>query len=401
MPDLTDDGRTGFTTDQDVPTSSAAVPLLPSASPPEHRRRRAWLRSLAIASAAAFAGGVAVVAVQYGLSEMSAGYPPLVQALLCAPEGEQPAANLALAEQGGATVPVIQVAAGTSFECRIEAPGADYATWSLVGPRFGIRSGPLDSSLACQSPEDFAGQSTARLRLSACQRARLDDPGLYLVLVTVMGRGHPSVDRALLAIRVPEPPPPPPPTDAAPRRLRLTARLDLPERIEEVQRTAELSASFSEHGVLPQSRDFLRTIYRLSPEEEYVSASFRARSASNASAVRLAYAPRSRSVTASFTLRSGPVFDRWRGWVSGTAVVHVRRRQDAGDVTLPEVELDVPGRATLPLPEGLEAQRARILLQAPGTEANALASDGVMRIDGATITGRIAGGTLVLEATTD
>jgi len=297
---------------------------------------------------------------------------------------------------------LIEVPIATNFECRIEAPGADYATWSLVGPRFGVRSGPLDSGLPCQSPEDFAGQSTARLRLSACQRARLDGPGLYLVLVTVMGRGHPSVDRALLAVRVPAPPPALPSASAAPRQVRLTARLELPERMEDVQRTAELSASFSEHGLLPQSRDFVRTVYRLPPEEEYVSASFRARSASNASSVRLEFAPRSRSVTASFTLRSGPVFDRWRGWVSGTAVVRVRRRQHAGDVTLPEVELDVPGRATLPLPEGLDAENARILLRRTSTEAQvALAFGAAARFEGATITGRIADGALVLEAVLD
>lgn len=385
--------------------SSGAMPPASFPVPPDRRRRRAWLRSLAIASMAAFAGGVAVVAVQYGLGQVSAGYPPLVQALLCAREGEPPSADLAPAERGGGILPVIQVAAGGSFECRIEAPGADYATWSLVGPRFGVRSGPIDSGLPCQSPEDFAGQSTARLRLSACQRAQLDAPGTYLVLVTVMGRGHPSVDRAMLAIRVPAPPPPPPPPEvaAAPRTLRLSAVLDLPERTEEVRRSAELSASFSEHGLLPHGRDFVRTVYQLAPGEEFVAASFRARSASNASAVRIAYLPRTRAVTASFTLRSGPILDRWRGWVSGTVEVRVRQQQKAGDVTLPEFELGVPGQATLPLPVGAETDGARILLRPAGTEveAVALAPGGSARLDGAMIKARIADGALMLEAAAD
>src|SRR5262249_37546932 len=158
-----------------------------------------------------------------------------------------------------------------------------------VGPKSGTRSGPLDAALDCQSPEDFATQSTERLKLAACQRVRLDEPGLYLVSVTVMVRGHPSVDRATLAIRVP-PADAPAPEPALPS-MRLIVSLALPAREVEMERRAELSDTFSEHGLLPQRRSFVRTVYQLAAGEEFVSATFRARSADNASAVQVAYVP--------------------------------------------------------------------------------------------------------------
>jgi hypothetical protein len=365
---------------------------------PEHRRRStATVRALGIASIAAFAGGVAVVGVQHGVGRVSASYPPLVQALLCAPEGERASATLVLGEQSGTVLPIVEVASDTVVECRIEAPGAEYATWSVIGPRAGVRSGPLDSSVPCQSPEDFAGQNTAELRLSSCQRARFDRAGLYMLSAVVMARGHPFVDRGSLAIRVT--PREEPPAAPVAKRTRVVATLSIPARQAEVEHKAQLSADFSEHGLLPQSRDFVRTVYRLKPGEEYLSGSFRARSAENASEVTLAYDRKTRAVTASFTLRSGPVIDRWRGWVSGTAVIRLRRAEEAREITLPEATLDVPGRASLPLPEGLQIENARLRLRQPDNEEVVeLTLDGKARVGPVMVSARIEEGALLLDA---
>lgn len=360
----------------------------------EQRRRRTALRSLGIASGAAFAGGVAVVGVQYGLGLVSAGYPPVVQALICEAEGGSSGAAVALASDLGSVVPIIEFAAGSTVACRIDAPGADYATWSVIGPAGGTRSGPIDSTLPCQSPADFANQDVSTLRLSACQRMRVERPGLYLLAVTVMLRGQHATDRARLVIRVA-----PEAVTAGPRRERLQVTLRLPSMETEQAREVDLSASFGEHGLVPQSRNFERTVYRLAPGEEFVSAAFRVRSAANASAVRVAYVPQTRAVTASFTLRSGSIIDQWRGWVSGTVAITVRRQEQAREVELPEADLAVPGRADVPLPEGVDAARARILLRRPETAAAIeVEPGGAAQLDRARISTRISNGTLVIEA---
>ena len=368
-------------------------------SPKHGRRRRAAMRSLGIASAAAFAGGVAVVGVQFTLGLVSAGYPPVVQALLCGTEDGEAFGTAAVATAGGAMVPVVEVPAGSILVCRIEAPNADYATWSVLGPVSGSRSGPLDTTLPCQSPASFAGQDPALLRLSACQGMRAERPGHYLLGVTVMLRGQHSADRARMLIRVVAPPAPAAEA-GAPRRERIAVRLRLPAMQAQETRQANLSASFGEHGVLPQSRDFERVVYRLAAGESYLGASFRARSAANASAVRLAYDPDARAVKAAFTLRSGPFFDRWRGWVTGTVAVQVRIAQPAREIDLPEAELLVPGVAELPLPEGLDATGATVLLRGGGAAAE-LPLGGTARLDGAQVTARIAAEVLRLEATAD
>lgn len=87
------------------------------------------------------------------------------------------------------------------------------------------------------------------------------------------------------AILAPETPPPS--ATAARRTMRLAPALDLPERTGEVGRTAQLSASFSEHGLFTQSRDFVRTAYQPATCKKVCAASFRARSVVNASALRL------------------------------------------------------------------------------------------------------------------
>jgi len=362
------------------------------------RRRRAWLRSLGIASAAAFAGGVAVVGVQFTLSHVSASYPAAIHGLTCGVEQPGTTQMQTTTEDAATAVPVVRLVSGEPYVCRIEAPAADYAAWSIFGPASGTRSGPLDGSLPCQSAADFAAQDPAHLRLSPCQKGRAGAPGMYLLSVKVMVRGQPVVDSMTIAIHVV-------PADgsgqsAARHAVRVATSLQLPARTEEQTRSADLSARFSEHGLLPQRRSFTRTVYRLEPDEEFASAGFQARSASNASAVQLAYVPQSRSVTASFTLRSGPLIDRYQGWVSGTVAVRVRRQEAAREVPLPEAELRVPGRIEIPLPDGLDTSDARILLRRAATEevAVSLAAGTPARFVGARVTARFTAEALVLEA---
>jgi hypothetical protein len=363
----------------------------------EARRRRAALRSLLIASAAAFAGGVAVVLVQLGVGLVSAGYPPAVQSLVCTPVEAPPAAPPSLSVEGDTIVPLVQFFVGTQVECRIDAPGADYATWSVVGPIAWVLSGPLDTSRACQTRDEFARQDPAHLRLSNCLRLRATQPGLFLVSVTVMQRGLHGFDRVRLAVRIlPAPAAAPEP---GPAHARLEATLRIPAATVGVTRDADLSASFREHGLLPESRSFVRTVDRLAPEESFVSATFHARSAANASPVTIAYAPDQRAVTARFTLRSGPIFDRWSGWVSGTVSISLMRQQPAREVALPEMSLAVPGTATLPLPEGVSADGAEIVLRRPETGSAVTVKPGETAVlDQVRMTARLSEGGLVVEA---
>lgn len=88
------------------------------------RRRCAGLRSLAIGTTAAIAGGLAVVGLQYGLGRVSAGYPPVVHALLCEAEGKTDTAALAMASESSAVMPVAEFLSGSPVSYRIDAPGA-------------------------------------------------------------------------------------------------------------------------------------------------------------------------------------------------------------------------------------------------------------------------------------
>lgn len=376
---------------------------VPSSSPEtiETRRRRTAFRSLGIASAAAFAGGIAVFGLQYALGLISAGYPPTVQGLACTVEGERQSGLVTVSSEGGGLLPLSEFPAGSFITCRIEAPGADYATWSVVGPETGVRSAPLDPQLPCQSPEAFAEQDASLLRLSACQRFQARQPGLYLLSVTVMQRGHQVVDRMRMLIRVVPPAVAPSPT-ASPLSERLSVTLRLAATRTEQQREADLSASFAEHGLRPQSRTFERVVYRLAPDETFLGATFRARSAANASAVELRHVPENGTVTARFTLRSGPIIDRWRGWVSGTVAVRVEQRRPARDVPLPDTDLPVPGRVELPLPEDVDATEAVILLHRPDEASIVeITPGGSARLERARVTAQVAEGRLILETVPD
>jgi hypothetical protein len=186
---------------------------------------------------------------------------------------------------------------------------------------------------------------------------------------------------------------------AGPQAARLAATLRFPAQRRQLTQEADLSASFREHGLLPESRSFSRTVYRLAPEEQFISASFQARSAANASPVTLAYAPDTRAVTARFTLRSGPIVDRWSGWVSGTVVIQLVREDPAREIALPEASLGVPGRVSIALPERVEGADLRILLKRPESGSTIeLAPGAAGMLDAVRMAARIEGDSLVIEA---
>ena len=196
-------------------------------------RRAAW-RSILVATGGAFIGGVAVFGVQHGLTLISARYPPLVQAMQCeAPQhagGGRACCSAAAAparlrlgeEDTGVMLPAVP--AGAEVTCRLDAPGADYAAWSVSGTRMQFRSGPLDFNGECQSAETFAGQRAEALAVSACQRFTLAEPGLHLITVKVMARGVAALDRGQVAYVARREAPPPP------AATRLQAMLLLPAR---------------------------------------------------------------------------------------------------------------------------------------------------------------------------
>jgi hypothetical protein len=367
-----------------------------TAPPTPSRRHRAAMRSLWIASAAAFAGGVGVVLVQYALGRASANYPPVVHALSCEAEGERNPPPLTLHGEGGNMVPIFEFTVGTRIACHIEAPGADYAAWSVQGPSTGQRAGVLDPSLPCQSREDFANQSAADLRLSPCQTIRVERPGLYLLSVTALVRGNQAVDRARIALRIL---PAPSAEPDEPHTEQFTVTLRQPPSVIEQVREENLSASFGEHGLLPQSRNFDTVVYRLAEGETYVSSAFRLRSASNASAVRLSYNARQRAVVASYTLKSGPLIDRYRGWITGTVEVKVKREIPAREVTLPVANLALPGSVELPLPDDIAPERSVIELRKTGAEQAFVVQPGIpSHLPGAAVTIRLHDGKLILDA---
>jgi hypothetical protein len=109
--------------------------------------------------------------------------------------------------------------------------------------------------------------------------------------------------------------------------------------------------------------------------------------------------PQSRSVVARFTLRSGSLIDRWRGWVSGTVIVRIREQSPASEVDLPEVVLPVPGRVEVPLPTEADPAWAHIMLRRPATGSMAeILPYGSVSLDRARISARLSEGRLLLEA---
>ena len=382
-------------------------------------RRIAGLRNLLVGTVAAFGGGALVVGVQAVLARAGARYPPIVQGLHCnfirpagpgattadvVPEAEIGAdsAELAVPQgQGSRLLPVIT--AGDEMTCHADAPGADYAAWSVAGRFLQYRSGPLEPTLSCQNQDAFAAQSPDDLRLSTCQRFTLTDPGVYTLVVKVMARGFGGVDREQLQFRVrPAPPAAAAPAPEPPIGTRVTTKLLLPARKLTQERSVPVSESLNEHGLLPSSRDYSWVVYRLAAGESYVSARFQANSASNASKTKISYQPNARTVSVSFTLRSGPFMDRWRGWLSGSVVIKLSRQDPARTVDLPDIDLQVPGEARARLPDNVPADRlgdARLALvrSETGTSREVALGEKLM-LDDVELSATVLEGNLVIDA---
>lgn len=342
--------------------------------------RRIWVRSTIIATAGAFLGGVAVIGAQYFLLAISTGYPPFVQSIRCQalgdphalPEAEAPAIAMfgagamasGLPEDGGPLL-LPSVVAGATISCTVEAPGADYAAWTMGGPRPDYRAGPLDSDASCQGRETFTSQGAQGLRVSACQNYVLAVPGLHLLSVKVMSRGAPAVDRGQIAVLVRAPPPPPP----AAQRIQATV-VTMPHTAA-LERRQTISQTLSERGLLPTDRSYARVVYRLAPGERFLDARFEPRNAAHASAVRVGLDADGMTVRARFALRSGPIIDRYNGWLNGDAVVRVEVSQPGDAIELPEAVLPVPGSVLLRLPVGVAVTQVRLRRPDTGAQAEA------------------------------
>jgi hypothetical protein len=353
------------------------------------RLRRAGFRSVGVATAGAFAGGVLVVGLQIAFSMVSARYPPIVQSVSCevaAPDGPPAALSEAMSE----------VATGAVVSCRIDAPGADYAAWSLTGPALQVRSGSLDADMDCQSEKDFGGQSADALRVSGCQSFTLANPGQHRLVVKVMARGLATVDRAELLLRARTPPPPPP---AGPASLVLRPTLLLPAVTAEQERRIAVSETLREHKLWPTNRDYSRVVYRLAAEETHVASSIQVSSAESASGMRVAYVAVSRAVALSFRLRSGPLIDPWRGWLSGTVLVQVKREEPAAEGAMAEQELPLPGLVSVPLPPEVQGRTPSAVRLAGAAGSVEVAPGGAATLGGMTVAARLDGKALVIEAT--
>jgi hypothetical protein len=356
-----------------------------------------------------------VVGAQTLISLAGAHYPPLVQGLHCnfvrpggqaegdgateadlGDAGALPAADA----QAGRIVPT--VTAGDDMDCRLDAPGADYAAWAVTGRVPQFRAGPLNPDMPCQDGQAFAAQNPDTLRLSMCQRFRLTQPGLYTLVAKVTARGSNMIDRGQMSFLVQPATPQPPPAPEPPIATRLKATLILPAQQVTQTRTVPVSEALSEHGLLPTSRDFVRTVYRLAPSETYVGSSFQAISASNASNTRVYYAPDRSAVMISFTLRSGPLVDKWRGWLSGNVVVRVGVMEDAQNVVLPDIDLKLPGQTELDLPDTVPVARLDgATLKLTRSETGSTGEEtlgGSVTLDDVRITSKVEGDKLMLEA---
>jgi len=366
-------------------------------------RRVAGVRSVIAGTAAAFTGGALVLALQAVFALVSVRYPPIIQGLHCNfarpsdPDGTDIGESAAEDQR---LLPTLTT--GDQVACHLDAPGADYAAWAVAGRDLRFRSGPLDSDLPCQDGEAFAAQSPDHLRVSLCQRFRLDDPGIYTLLIKVMARGSDSVDRAQLQFQVRQAPLPLPPVPEPPVATRLKAALLLPARTQTVDRVVPVSESLSEHGLLPTSRSYSRVVYRLSGNEEYLGSSFQANSASNASGTRVAHQRSSNGVTMAFTLRSGPFIDRWRGWLSGNVIIKLRRQEPAQTLDLADADLRLEGQTSLPLPanlsqEQLTGSKLRLTRSETSTVVEVEPGSSVT-LDNLDITPRVDGSSIVITA---
>nr|WP_294548955.1 serine/threonine-protein kinase [uncultured Rhodopila sp.] len=135
--------------------------------------------------------------------------------------------------------------------------------------------------------------------------------------------------------------------------VRLRATLLMPARPVTLERRVMVQELLTDHGLLPTTHAYMRTVYRLGTGESFGGASFQASNSNYASGVAMAYQPVPRAVTLSFSLRSGSFINPWPGSLSGVALVRVRRDEPKQEIELPDIALSLPGQASLKLAEPL------------------------------------------------
>jgi Trypsin-like peptidase domain len=78
-------------------------------------------------------------------------------------------------------------------------------------------------------------------------------------------------------------------------------------------------------GLTAASRDYAET-YTAQPGYKIIDFKFVPVSANNAIGPKIELAPDRESFTARYTLKSGPVFDRWRGWIEGQVLTRQEKK---------------------------------------------------------------------------
>ena len=142
-----------------------------------------------------------------------------------------------------------------------------------------------------------------------------------------------------------------PPLTAGPVRLRAT--LLTAARSVTLERRVMVQELLTDHGLLPTTHAYMRTVYRLGTGESFGGVSFQASNSNHASGVAMAYQPVPRAVTLSFSLRSGSFINPWPGSLSGVALVRLRRDEPKQEIELPDIALSLPGQASVKLAEPL------------------------------------------------
>jgi hypothetical protein len=106
----------------------------------------------------------------------------------------------------------------------------------------------------------------------------------------------------------------------------------------------------------------------------------------------------------SFTLRSGPFIDRWRGWISGNVVIKLRRQEPAKSVDLPDVDSRIDSQVALPLPatlspEQLEGAKLQLTRSETGKTVELEPGD-TATLDDVDVAARIDTSTVIVTART-
>jgi S1-C subfamily serine protease len=87
-----------------------------------------------------------------------------------------------------------------------------------------------------------------------------------------------------------------------------TRGIEVPYKVDQGQETMG--------GLQAESRDYQQTFQAL-PGHKIVDYNFVAKSSNNASVEGIQLSPDGKTLSMVFSLRSGPIFDRWRGWLDG------------------------------------------------------------------------------------